>query len=84
MYTKRQFRTYIEKYILLQTMLLVSFKEYFPLLKDWENLLDFPKYGDLRTPKGSWKFYVHGCGLTFMDTEGVTVDAHDMILTVRF
>lgn len=79
MLTMQQLKAYIEQFIQLQMMLLIAFKESFPLVNDWVNLLDFPRHGEINTPSGIWRFQLHGCGLNFVGPDGVVIDTHDMV-----
>jgi hypothetical protein len=79
MLTTQQLKAYIEQFIQFQVILMNAFKESFPLIKDWINLLDFPRYGDIKTPSGNWKFQLHGSGLNFVGPRGTIIDVHDMV-----
>lgn len=79
MLSTQKLKFYANEFISLQVLLLTAFREKFPSSKDWENLFDFPRHGQIKTSEGVWAFFLHGCGLTFVDIEGVVIDAHDMI-----
>jgi len=75
----RELILYIEEYILIQCALLQAFKSKFTNLEDWKWLLDFPRSGEVSIEGESWTFKKHGAGLMFSSSDGIVVDAHDML-----
>jgi hypothetical protein len=75
----KQVKEHLNEFVVLQGLLLALFKAKYHQAKDWENLLDFPRRGDIDVDNTKWTFYLHGCGLLFKSQEGIIIDAHDYV-----
>jgi hypothetical protein len=61
----------------LQRELLLGFKKAYPWVKDYENMFDVPKHGNLIVIGQDWQFTKHGVGLKFERlVDGLLVDMH--------
>ncbi|WFQ79603.1 hypothetical protein PXH59_18985 [Xenorhabdus sp. SF857] len=56
------------------------FFEVYPMVKDFELLLDFPKKGNIQIKGESWSFLKHGKGIKFFEiSTNIIVDIHNNI-----
>lgn len=62
-------KNYVKTMVDLQQSLLVEFFNIYPLLKDFDLLLDFPKTGEIKLENTLWSFIKHGKGLKFIRRE---------------
>lgn len=70
----------VRQLIELQHKLFFDFKKTYPSVKDYENMLDVPKHGNLTVTGENWKFTRHGVGLKFERlADGLLVDMHKYV-----
>ena len=68
------------EFVELQTHLILAFRQTFPQITDWENLLDCPRAGCFRAQGEEWNFQRHGVGICFTRQNiGTVVDAHVLL-----